>query len=90
MIPGILRSSPELFETYGRVAMTCGAERFESYVAALGIWLDIGVYCPQKGHFVAIFDNIAERKLAEEALKKSLNEKRCSCANPTTASRTTW
>ncbi len=71
VIPGIRQSSPALIETYGRVAATGKAERFEVYLDALGIWLDITVYSPKKEHFVAIFDNVTERKLAEEALRES-------------------
>ncbi len=34
-------------------------------------WLDISVYSPEKGYFVAIFDNITERKHTNDMLKKS-------------------
>jgi PAS domain S-box-containing protein len=71
VIPGIRDSNPELFEIYGRVALTGNPERFETYVAALGIWFAIAVYSPSKGHFVAVFDNITERRKADEALRAS-------------------
>ncbi len=73
VIPGIRESDPELFEIYSRVASTGVPERFETYLEALGMWFAIVVYCPQKDHFVAVFDVITERKLAEEQIKK-LNE----------------
>jgi len=38
VIPGIKESEPELFERYGRVALTGKPERFEIEVKALGIW----------------------------------------------------
>ena len=62
VIPGIHESSPELLETYGRVALTSQPERFETYVPAMGMWFSISVYSPEKGCFVAVFDNITERK----------------------------
>jgi len=31
----------------------------------------VSVYCPQREHFVAVFDAITERKQADEALKES-------------------
>jgi PAS domain S-box-containing protein len=67
-IPGIRESSPELFAVYGRVASTGQSERIEIYVGALGIWFNIAVYSFEKGHFVAVFDNITERKRAEADL----------------------
>ena len=66
VIPGIKESSPELFEIYGRVALTRKPERFETYLEPLRIWLSISVYSPGKEHFVAVFDNITERKQREE------------------------
>jgi PAS domain S-box-containing protein len=71
VIPGIQESSPELLETYGRVASTGMPERFEIYLDALGIWFAISAYSPRKRHFVAVFDNITERKRADEALRES-------------------
>ena len=70
VIPGIRESNPELFEIYGRVALTGQPEHFETYVDALKIWFSISVYCPEKEYFVAVFDNITERKRAEDSLRK--------------------
>jgi len=70
-IPGIKESNPELFEIYGRVALTGQSEKFEIKVKPLGIWLSISVYSPEREYFVAVFDNITERKLAEEKLQKT-------------------
>ena len=74
VIPGIRQSDPELFEIYGRVALTGTPERFETYVEALDMWFSIAVYSPAKEYFVAIFDVITERKRAEEALRRSHDE----------------
>jgi len=71
VIPGIKEAHPELFEIYGRVALTGRPEMFEIDFKPLGIWLAISVYSPERGCFVAVFDNITERKKAEEALKES-------------------
>lgn len=68
VIPGIRESDAELFEIYGRVALTGKPETFEIYVQALKLWFLISVYSPQKEHFVAIFDVITKRKLANELL----------------------
>jgi two-component system, cell cycle sensor histidine kinase and response regulator CckA len=71
VIPGIRETNPELFEIYGRVASTGKPEKFETYVDALGIWFAVSVYSPGKGFFVAVFDNITERRKLEEQLRQS-------------------
>ena len=72
VIPGIRESQPELLEIYGRVAKTGRPEKFEVDFRPLSLWLSISVYSPHPDHFVAIFDNITERKQAEEALRAEL------------------
>lgn len=69
VIPGIKESSRELFEIFGRVALTGQPERVETYVEALKIWFSIFVYSTEKGYFIAVFDNISNRKSAENELR---------------------
>ena len=71
VIPGIRETDPNLLAIYGRVATTGNPERFEMFVTALQMWFCISVYCPAPEHFVAVFDVITERKLAEKELRKS-------------------
>jgi PAS domain S-box-containing protein len=71
VIPGVQESNPELIETYGRVAKTGNPETFETDIPSLGIWFSISVYSPKQDYFVAVFDNITERKHADIALKQS-------------------
>jgi PAS domain S-box-containing protein len=74
VIPGIARSDLELLKTYARVAETGQPERFETYLDALKIWFLVSVYSPRKGHFVAVFDNITERKRADEELRRAAED----------------
>jgi diguanylate cyclase (GGDEF)-like protein/PAS domain S-box-containing protein len=68
VIPGGKDSQPELLERYGRVVLTGEPERFEIEIKALGMWFSISAYGAGKRCFVATFDNVTERKQAEEAL----------------------
>ena len=68
VVPEGKDSQPELFERYSRVALTSEPERFEIEIKALGMWFFISAYGAGKGCFVATFDNITERKRAEESL----------------------
>jgi len=68
VIPGGKDSQPELLERYGRVVLTGEPERFEIELKALGMWFSISAYGAGKRCFVATFDNVTERKQAEEAL----------------------
>jgi PAS domain S-box-containing protein len=69
VIPGIRETDQQLLDTYGRVASSGRAEKFESYVKALGDWFAVSVYCPAEGYFVAIFEVITPRKLLEEQVR---------------------
>jgi len=68
-IPGIKEDNPELFEIYGRVAVTCQKEKFEIFFKPLQMWLSISVYCPEKGYFVAVFEDITEHKQLQKKLE---------------------
>lgn len=71
VIPGIFESDPGLFDICGRVALSGTPEKFDAYVDAMGIWFSISVYSTEREYFVAVFDNVTEKKQAEEALAAS-------------------
>ena len=71
VIPGIQESDPEIFAIYARVSVSGRSEKFEMFVEAMKMWFSISVYGADKDCFVAVFDVITERKLAEDALRKS-------------------
>jgi diguanylate cyclase (GGDEF)-like protein/PAS domain S-box-containing protein len=71
VIPRGKDSQAELFERYGRVALTGKAERFEIEIKALGMWFSISAYGAGERCFVAVFDNITERKQTEQALRQA-------------------
>ncbi|PKL65409.1 MAG: hypothetical protein CVV32_02790 [Methanomicrobiales archaeon HGW-Methanomicrobiales-3] len=63
--------SPPFLATYARVVQTGKPEVFETYFPPLGKYFQIAVYCPATGTFATIFEDITERKLAEETLRES-------------------
>lgn len=70
-IPEIRALTPELFNTYGRVASTGKPETFEIDFKPLDLWLKVSVFSPEKGYFVAVFEDMTTRKNAEDALRES-------------------
>lgn len=74
VIPNINESDPELLEIYGRVAITGQQETFEMFLESLNMWFSVSVYSPKKEYFVAVFDVITDRKLAEKQQKHLLLE----------------
>ena len=71
ILKGIENDPANWIGIYGRVALTGEPAQFENYNESLGKWFNVSAYCPEKGYFVALFEEITERKKAEEALKAS-------------------
>ncbi len=61
---------PYWIETYGRVALTGEPVRFEHYSAAVGKHFEVIAYRPHERQFAAIFNDVTERKNAEEQAQK--------------------
>ena len=71
VIPRIKEENPDLFEIYGRVVLTGHPEQFEiDLKSSLGVILDVSVFSPMDGNFVAVFEDITERKRLQEELKQ--------------------
>ncbi|MGD0079063.1 MAG: PAS domain S-box protein [Methanoregula sp.] len=68
VFPGIKEEFPDLFEIYGKVALSGRPETFDLDFRPSGKWLHISVYSPAQEHFVAIFEDITVRRKAEKAL----------------------
>jgi len=71
VIPGIRELSPELFEVCGRVARSGIPETIEFDFKSQGKWLFIAVYSTEPSTFIAVFEDISERRQAVEALQLS-------------------
>ncbi len=60
-----------MIRTYCQVALTGIPFTMEYFSNTFHKHIKVSVYCPQKGQFAAIFEDITERKNAELALKES-------------------
>ncbi|HXU92682.1 MAG TPA: response regulator, partial [Gallionella sp.] len=74
VIPGIRGANPELFDIFGRVATTGNPEVFETYMEPLDRWFSVSAYSTEKEHFVAVLQDITERKRAEDELRAAKAE----------------
>jgi PAS domain S-box-containing protein len=64
-------AAAEARAVYAEVARTGEPARFEIHMPAFGRWMSIGVHRPAPGEFVAVFEDVTERRLAEERLRES-------------------
>jgi len=67
-IPDIRDLTPELFDMYGRVAATGIPETFEINFKPLKRWLKVSAFSPEKHYFVAVFEDITERKESQKRI----------------------
>ncbi|MGE5664771.1 MAG: GAF domain-containing protein, partial [Deltaproteobacteria bacterium] len=68
-IPGLDKDPADWIGKYGKVAMTGEPVRFESYSEPLKRWYVVSAFSPHKGYFAVTFNDITERKLAEETVR---------------------
>ena len=71
VLPGIEKDPADWIGVYGKVALTGQSITFENYSEPLHKWYSVSAYCPRKGYFVTILEDITEHKKAEEELKRS-------------------
>ena len=54
---------------YGNVALSGESTEFENYASPLNKYFRVSAFCPQHGQFAALFEDITDRKLAENEAK---------------------
>jgi PAS domain-containing protein len=74
MIPDIRHSETDLISIYGNVALTGEAVKLELYFEPFRKWYSVNAYCPEKGYFVALFDDITEKIEMQINLKKKVKD----------------
>ncbi|HXW99280.1 MAG TPA: PAS domain S-box protein, partial [Methanomicrobiales archaeon] len=63
--------TPPFLDVYARVASGQGPEHFETYFPPMGKHFAISVFSPEKGKFATVFQDITDRKRAEDVLRGS-------------------
>jgi PAS domain S-box-containing protein len=71
LIPSISELDNELIKIYGQVSKNGIPQEFEIFVNSLQGWYSVSAYCPTYGYFIAVFENITERKNTEISLASS-------------------
>ena len=62
-------TEPKWIRDYGNVAITGKPILIENYHMGLGKWYEVRAFSHEKGKFAVIFNEVTERKFAEEILK---------------------
>ena len=68
--PGIRNDPADPIGINGRVALTREPISYEVYSQVANKWFHSSVFSPRKGYFVGIFEDITERKKAEEEVTR--------------------
>lgn len=71
LVPNIREQAPEAFKVFARVTQGGEPERFENYVPNVDAWFSVNAFGFGPDEFVATFENITQRKRAEQALSSS-------------------
>jgi len=71
LIPTAQADTPEVVETYGRVARSGEPAEFDIDFTPLDLSLHVTVFRPEPDHFVAAFADVSDRRRAEQAIRES-------------------
>ena len=71
LLPGIENDTADWIGKFGNVALTGEPLTVEDYSAPLDRWYNVSGYSPKKGFFAVTFNDITDRKKAEQELKES-------------------
>ena len=74
VLPGTENDPADWIGRYGQVALSGTEIRFEQHAEALDKWFSVLAFSPAKGTFATIFEDITERKQAEEKVREKFAE----------------
>ncbi len=67
--PGLREDDGGLIARLGNVALSGEPDRLEIFLRPLDRWFSISAYCPEPDCFAAVFEDITEKKRANQALQ---------------------
>jgi PAS domain S-box-containing protein len=70
-LPDLFAQIPNWIDPYARAVLNKETVSYERPWPYTGKWNNVTIYSPENGYFVAIYEDITERKNFEEALKES-------------------
>ncbi len=70
ILPGTIKDPADWIGRYGKVTLTGQPSRFEAFSQDIGKWFSVLAFSPSKNHFATLFEDISERKHAEEEIRK--------------------
>lgn len=70
VFPSILGSDFNWIELYGSIALGADPRKFDVFTPLTNHWYSISVYSPEKLYFTVVMDDITEKKLADDEVKK--------------------
>ena len=65
VLPGIESDPADWIGVFGKTALQGICASFENYAESIKKWYSVTSSCPQKGYFIAVFEDITERKKTE-------------------------
>jgi len=74
VIPDIRHATTDLISIYGNVALTGESAKLDLYFEPFRKWYSVNAYCPEKGYFVSLFDDITDKIEMQIDLKKRVKD----------------
>jgi len=74
VMPEFVSLRPRLLDIFGRIASGGESENFDLYFNPLKRHFHVTAYSPKKGYFIALFNDITEKKQAEDERERFLIE----------------
>lgn len=73
VFPEIVQSEIDWIAECGSVALTGETKTIEQHSALYDVWYKVTIYSPRQGYFATNFEDITERKQAEQMLREEYN-----------------
>jgi PAS domain S-box-containing protein len=70
IMPRLMQNYPEVLDAYKKISKTNENIKFEVFLNILDVWLSVTVYSPERGYVVILFEDVTERKKAEQKGKE--------------------